>query len=92
MRHSYTLILILVTFILRLFIAAYTGLGIGEAYYFRGAIHLEWSYFDQPPLFFWLSGLSIKIFGINKFWTAVPGGITFCGHKLAVIPHHQKTI
>jgi len=76
---SYTLILILVTFILRLFIAAYTGLGIGEAYYFRGAIHLEWSYFDQPPLFFWLSGLTIKIFGLTNLGLRFPAVLLFTG-------------
>ncbi|HTD41574.1 MAG TPA: glycosyltransferase family 39 protein, partial [Mucilaginibacter sp.] len=76
---SYTLILILVTFILRLFIAAYTGLGIGEAYYFRGATHLEWSYFDQPPLFFWLSGLSIKIFGLSNLGLRFPAVLLFAG-------------
>ena len=76
---SYTLVLILVTFVLRLFIAAYTGLGIGEAYYFRGATHLEWSYFDQPPLFFWLSGISIKIFGLTNLGLRFPAVLLFAG-------------
>src|ERR1700710_2041544 len=76
---SYTIALILITFVLRIFIAAYTGLGIGEAYYFRGAIHLEWSYFDQPPLFFWLSGLSIKAFGLTNLGLRFPAVILFAG-------------
>ena len=76
---SYTIALILITFILRLFIAAYTGLGIGEAYYFRGALHLEWSYFDQPPLFFWLSGLTIKIFGLTNLGLRFPAVLLFAG-------------
>jgi hypothetical protein len=76
---SYTIALILITFILRIFIAAYTGLGIGEAYYFRGAVHLEWSYFDQPPLFFWLSGLSIKIFGLTNLGLRFPAVLLFAG-------------
>src|ERR1700743_304635 len=76
---SYTLILILVTFVLRLFLAAYTGLGIGEAYYFRGALRLEWSYFDQPPLFFWLSGISIKIFGLTNLGLRFPAVLLFAG-------------
>jgi hypothetical protein len=75
----YTTILILITFIIRIFIAAYTGLGIGEAYYFRGAIHLEWSYFDQPPLFFWLSGISIKLFGLNNLGLRFPAVLLFAG-------------
>lgn len=76
---QYATVLILVTFVIRLFIAAYTGLGIGEAYYFRGAVHLEWSYFDQPPLFFWLSGLSIKIFGLTNFGLRFPAVLLFVG-------------
>ena len=75
----YTTVLILVTFVIRLFIAAYTGLGIGEAYYFRGAVHLEWSYFDQPPLFFWMSGLTIKLFGLTNLGLRFPAVLLFAG-------------
>src|SRR5882757_1488196 len=76
---SYTIALILITFVLRIFIAAYTGLGIGEAYYFRGAEHLELSYFDQPPLFFWLSGITIKIFGLTNLGLRFPAVLLFVG-------------
>jgi hypothetical protein len=72
-------IIIFITFVLRCFIAAYTGLGIGESYYFRGALHLNLSYFDQPPLFFWLGGLSIKIFGLNNFGIRFPSVLLFAG-------------
>jgi len=76
---SRTLILIVITFAVRCLIAAYTGLGIGESYYFRGAMHLNLSYFDQPPLFFWLGGLSIKIFGLNNFGIRFPSVLLFAG-------------
>jgi hypothetical protein len=76
---SRTLILIVVTFALRCLIAGYTGLGIGESYYFRGAMHLNLSYFDQPPLFFWLGGLGIKLFGLNNFGIRVPSVLLFAG-------------
>src|ERR1700761_3822454 len=75
----YTLVLIVVTFFVRLLIAAYTGLGNGESYYFRGAVHLDLSYFDQPPLFFWLGGLSIRIFGLNNFGIRFPSVLLFAG-------------
>lgn len=39
----------------------------GEAYYARGVWDLQWSYFDQPPLFFWISGVFVKLFGYNNF-------------------------
>lgn len=76
---SNTLILIAITFIIRLLLAAYTGLGIGESYYFRGALTLEWSYFDQPPLFFWLSWASIKVFGLTTFALRFPAVLLFAG-------------
>lgn len=76
---SSVLILIVITFIARCFIAAYTGLGIGESYYFRGALHLDLSYFDQPPLFFWLGGLGIKLFGLNNFGIRLPSVLMFAG-------------
>lgn len=76
---SYTILLIVVTFIIRALIAAYTGLGIGEAYYFRGALHLDLSYFDQPPLFFWLGGLSIKLLGLTNFGLRFPSVLLFAG-------------
>lgn len=75
----YTLLLIVITFIIRLLVAAYTGLGIGEAYYFRGALHLDLSYFDQPPLFFWLGGLSIKALGLTNLGLRFPSVLLFAG-------------
>ena len=77
--RSFTIQLIVISFFVRLLIAAYTGLGNGESYYFRGAINLEWSYFDQPPLFFWLGGLSIKLFGLNNFGLRFPTVLLFAG-------------
>lgn len=76
---KYTLVLIILTFLARLWIAAYTGLGNGESYYFRGAIHLDWSYFDQPPLFFWLGGASIRLFGLTNFGLRFPDVLMFAG-------------
>ncbi|MES2375570.1 MAG: glycosyltransferase family 39 protein [Bacteroidota bacterium] len=76
---KYTLVLIIVTFFIRCLIAAYTGLGNGESYYFRGAIHLDWSYFDQPPLFFWIGGASIRLFGLTNFGLRFPFVLMFAG-------------
>ena len=73
------LILIAVTFLIRLLIAGYTGLGIGESYYFRGALNFNLSYFDQPPLFFWLGGLSVKLFGLNNLGLRFPSVLLFAG-------------
>ncbi|MCJ8210208.1 glycosyltransferase family 39 protein [Mucilaginibacter sp. RS28] len=77
--RTYTLLLIAVTFVLRLLVAAYTGLGIGESYYFRGALKLDLSYFDQPPLFFWLGGISIKLLGLTTLGLRFPSVLLFAG-------------
>ena len=76
---KFTLILILLSFIARCFIAAYTGLGNGESYYFRGSLHLDASYFDQPPLFFWLGAISIKLFGLTNFGIRFVSVLLFSG-------------
>ena len=33
------------------------GLGVDESHYAMYALHLDWSYFDHPPLVGWLLGL-----------------------------------
>ena len=59
------LIMIVVTTVIRLALAAITGLGFGESYYAMGVVHPQWSYFDQPPLSFWLGWLSVE--GMNSY-------------------------
>lgn len=66
-------------FIFRLALALSTGLGTGESYYFRGAYDVALSYLDQPPLFFWLSHLSLKLFGLNTLALRLPDVILFSG-------------
>ncbi|MDQ2753406.1 MAG: glycosyltransferase family 39 protein, partial [Bacteroidota bacterium] len=41
--------LILLSFLLRLIVAATTELGNDEVYYYTYALHLQWNYFDHPP-------------------------------------------
>lgn len=67
------------TALLRLYLAAFTGLSVGESYYWRGAQMLQWSYFDQPPLFFWLSGLSIRLLDVSNFSLRFPAVLLFAG-------------
>ncbi|WP_448954391.1 glycosyltransferase family 39 protein [Labrys neptuniae] len=49
-----TLVLIGLSTVLRLLLAAILGLGNGESYYVASARQLSLSYYDQPPLFLWL--------------------------------------
>ena len=76
---KYTLWLVLVAFLFRFCIAKWTGLGIGESYYFGGSRILELSYFDQPPLFMWLSGWLMRIFGETNLVLRFPALVLFSG-------------
>ncbi|WP_404406010.1 ArnT family glycosyltransferase [Pelagibacterium halotolerans] len=58
-----TLILIAVTFILRMIGAAAIGWGTGEAYYLASARVPALSYFDQPPLSLWTIWATMTLTG-----------------------------
>lgn len=47
--------------LLRLVLAASTGLGVDESYAVAVARHFSLSYFDHPPLHFWLAGAAARI-------------------------------
>lgn len=55
--------LIVVTLAGRLVLSAVLGLGQGESYYVATARHLDLSYFDQPPLFLWLTWATMTLTG-----------------------------
>lgn len=74
-----TVTLIIITTVIRFIIAGGTGLGVGESYYFRGALDLQLSYFDQPPLFFWLGGLTVKLLGVSAFALRLHAVLLFAG-------------
>ena len=76
---NFTLLVICIAFIFRFFIAKDTGLGIGESYYFGGAKHLALSYYDQPPLFMWQSGILMRIFGKTNLVLRLPALFMFGG-------------
>ena len=54
------LLLLLAWLVINLLQAAFTGLAHDEAYYWVWAQHLDWGYFEHPPMvavFIWLGGL-----------------------------------
>lgn len=51
------ILLIAFTSLLHLYISGRVGLGTDEAHYALYALHLDWSYFDHPPLVGWLQAL-----------------------------------
>lgn len=58
-----TLVLIVVTFILRTIGAWAIGWGTGEAYYLSSARQFHLSYFDQPPLSLWVIWATLQLTG-----------------------------
>lgn len=52
--------MVIVSTALRLVIAATTGLGVDESYAAAVALPFSWSYFDHPPLLFWLVGAMLE--------------------------------
>lgn len=52
-----TLLLIAVSSVLRLVAAATVAIGTDEAHYALYGLHLDWSYFDHPPMIGWLQAL-----------------------------------
>lgn len=53
--------------VIRLFLSLHVGLGVDEAHYVLYGIHLDWSYFDHPPLVGWTDALFTSLFGVNAF-------------------------
>ena len=54
-----------------------------EAYYWMWGQHLDWSYFDHPPLHAWLQGVIASIFGWSNLslrlltWFSLAGSLAF---------------
>ena len=55
--------LILISTIIRVFIAQFVGLGNDEVYYFTYALFPDWSHFDHPPMIGWV----IQLFSFDQF-------------------------
>ena len=58
-----TLVLIAVTFVLRMIGGAVVGWGTGEAYYLASARQFHLSYFDQPPVSLWTIWATLQLTG-----------------------------
>lgn len=66
------LILIALSFLLRLFFIPNRDLLVEEAYYWNYAMHLDFGYLDHPPMIAVLIKLSTWLFGINEFGVRCP--------------------
>jgi len=66
-EHRPLLLFITFVAIIRLILSLHVGLGVDEAHYVLYGIHLDWSYFDHPPLVGWTDAFFTSIFGVNEF-------------------------
>ena len=67
--RSIALVVLAVGLLLRFVLAASVGLGVDESYAVAVARQWSWSYFDHPPLHFWLAG------GIAKLAASESGAV-----------------
>ena len=70
-EHLPLLYLLSFVALFRLLVAPFLGLGADEAHYLIYALHLDWSYFDHPPLVGWTQYIFTSIFGVNEFGARV---------------------
>ena len=58
------LILLTISFLVRMFLAGWIELGNDEVYYWTYALFPDWSHFDHPPMVGWV----IQLFSLNLFF------------------------
>jgi len=63
----------------RLLMIGRSGLGDSESYYWTWSRHMDWSYYDHPPVTAWLIRLFTAIGGDTSFWVRLPSIIIFVG-------------
>ena len=69
----YPTIIIFLTIIIRLAVMSNMDLIAEEAYYWNYANHLDFSYFDHPPMVAYLIKISTILFGTNEIAVRLPG-------------------
>jgi len=69
--------LIAIGTLIRLVLAWALGYGNGEAYYVATARFLALSYYDQPPLFLWVTHAMIRLGGTEALWLRLPFVLMF---------------
>lgn len=79
---NHCMFFVVISLVLRLVWMSYNGLLVEEAYYWNYAQHLDFSYFDHPPMVAWLIKVSTMLFGFHDFSVHFPA--IFCWMLTAV--------
>ena len=74
---GYCLLIIGFSLLIRLIFMAFSGLFVEEAYYWNYAEHLDFGYFDHPPMVALLIKASVSLFGIHEFSVHLPALISW---------------
>ena len=73
-----TWLLISATALLRLLVAGRIGLSVDEAHYALYGLHLDWSYFDHPPMIGWLQAVALPFGDSNLAMRVLPIALFAC--------------
>jgi 4-amino-4-deoxy-L-arabinose transferase-like glycosyltransferase len=88
-----SLLLIAATALWRLLFANAVGLSVDEAHYALYGLHLDWSYFDHPPMIGWLQAVALQFGDSNLALRVLPVMLFSCTGwvlyrvTLALFPH-----
>jgi 4-amino-4-deoxy-L-arabinose transferase-like glycosyltransferase len=66
------MLLVAASMVLRLIAASGVGLSVDEAHYALYGLHLDWSYFDHPPLIGWLQAAALQFGDSDLAMRVVP--------------------
>lgn len=72
------LVVIFLAFIIRVIAIGNISLIPEETYYWNYANHLDWSYFDHPPMVAYLIKIATTILGTNEFSVRLPALLCWC--------------
>ncbi|MBI1824738.1 MAG: glycosyltransferase family 39 protein [Nitrospirae bacterium] len=75
--REYTFLVISISALLRLLMIGQVGLGDDEAHYWMWSQHLDWSYFDHPPMVAWIIALFTEIGGHHEFFVRIGAVLLF---------------
>ncbi len=78
-----TLWLVVLSSLIRLFAAGTIGLSVDEAHYALYGLHLDWSYFDHPPMVGWLQAVMLQ-FSDSDLTLRIPAILLFACSSLVM--------
>ncbi|MDH2917194.1 MAG: glycosyltransferase family 39 protein [Gallionella sp.] len=78
-----TLWLVALSSLIRMFAASAIGLSVDEAHYALYGLHLDWSYFDHPPMVGWLQAVMLQ-FGDSDLALRIPAILLFAATSLVL--------